>query len=220
VFSGYLPTFDTKNTDLAKTYYLGALLAIYMRNTKVSPIGPVFLTGGPRLGPTTTFYWDQSEWARTAAMLEPTGLRAWIIAALTQPYEQSHSFDTHNLLPVGNHYAANDSALFRTIRAYIGVTGDMTLLDEIARGRTVLNHLRDMAYRAGYKRAAFGDGGLADFGRDAWELLECLPNYRDAVTSFNAGYVGMLTSWAVLLRVLGEHGEAKLAWTSSAWPPR
>ena len=135
-FSGHLPTLFTLDDGLARTYYLGALLAVYLRNTGVSRLGPVFLTGGPRLGPTTTFYWDQSEWARTAALLEPVGLRAWILAALAQPYDRSHSFDTRNLLPVGNHYAANDHALFRTVQAYIGVTGDLGLLDEVAAGRT------------------------------------------------------------------------------------
>ncbi|MFE4175555.1 hypothetical protein ACFRR7_26540 [Streptomyces sp. NPDC056909] len=206
-FSGHLPTLRTEDADLARTYYLGALLAVYLRNTKVSPVGPVFLTGGPRLGATTTFFWDISEWARTAALLEPDGLRRWILAALAQPYERCHSFDTRNLLPVGNHYSANDHSLFRTVRAYVGVTGDLGLLDESAGGRRVLQHLREMAFRPNTLRATFGGGVLADFGRDAWELLECVPNYRDAVVSLNAGYVGMLRSLAALLRALGDGHE-------------
>ncbi|MDX3852422.1 hypothetical protein [Streptomyces sp. AK02-01A] len=210
-FSGHLPTLHTADTDLARTYYLGALLAIYLRNTTVSPIGPVFLTGGPRLGPTTTFFWDISEWARTAALLEPDGLRRWVLAALAQPYDRCHSFDTRNLLPVGNHYSANDHSLFRTVKAYVGVTGDLTLLDEITGGRSVLDHLREMAFRPRGLRATFGGGVLADFGRDAWELLECVPNYRDAVVSLNAGYVGMLRSLAGLLRARGAGHEAEAA---------
>ncbi|MCO6010529.1 hypothetical protein NE236_36785 [Actinoallomurus purpureus] len=215
-FSGHLPTLHTENADLGRTYYLAALLAIYMRNTKVSPLGPVFLTGGPRLGPTTTFFWDQSEWPRTAAMLEPAGTRAWILAALAQPYEECHSFDTRNLLPIGNHYTANDHALFRVVEAYIGVTGDLALLDEPARGGTVLDHLRHMAYRPRHRRARFGDGILADFGNDAWELLECVPNYRHAVVSFNAGYVGMLRSLGAVLRLRGAIDEAERAEADAA----
>jgi hypothetical protein len=210
-FSGHLPTLHTDDADLARTYYLGALLAVYLRNTRVSRTGPVFLTGGPRLGPTTTFFWDQSEFARTAAMLEPRGMRAWIVAALGQPYDHCHSFDTYNLLPVGNHYAANDHALFRTVTAYTAVTGDTGLLAEVAGGRSVLDHLRAIAYRPRSRRAAFGDGVLVDLGRDAWELLECVPNYRDGVVSFNAGYAGMLRSLGVLLRFLGEEAEAVAA---------
>ncbi|MET7422598.1 LamG domain-containing protein [Dactylosporangium sp. NPDC005555] len=201
-FSGHLPVLHGAPAGLARTYHLGVLLAIYLRNTGVSPIGPVFLTGGPRLGPTTTYFWDQSEWAHTAALLEPAGLRAWIVAALSQPYDRCHSFDTRNLLPVGNHYAANDHALFRTVRAYVTVTGDLDLLAEKAGTATVLDHLRALAYRPRERRAGFGDGVLADLGRDPWELLECVPNYRDAVVSFNAGYAGMLRSLAGLLRRL------------------
>ena len=216
--SGYLPVFEARDPDLARTYYLGALLALYLRNTGVSDIGPVFLTGGPRLGPTTTFYWDMSEWARTAAMLEPVGMRAWILAALAQPYDSSHSFDTKNMLPVGNHYAANDHALFRVVQHYVGVTGDLAILDESAAGRTVLDHLRTLAFRPRERRINGGGGGggggggtLVDFGHDSWELLECVPNYRDVVVSFNAGYVGMLRSLATLLELRGTFDEAILA---------
>ncbi|UWE10721.1 hypothetical protein [Actinacidiphila bryophytorum] len=210
-FSGYLPALVAADEDLARTYYLGALLAVYLRNTRVSRTGPVFLTGGPRLGPTTTFFWDQSEFARTAAMLEPAGMRAWILAALARPYDHCHSFDTYNQLPVGNHYAANDHALFRTVTAYVAVTGDRGLLDRQAGGRSVLDHLRAMAYRPRTRRAAFGGGVLVDLGRDAWELLECVPNYRDGVVSFNAGYAGMLRALAALLDLLGEPAEAAQA---------
>jgi hypothetical protein len=209
--SGYLPVLDSPSAGLARTYYFGILLALYLRNTGVSSIGPVFLTGGPRLGATTTFYWDLSEWPRTAALLEPVGLRAWILAALAQPYDASHSFDTRNLLPVGNHYASNDHALFRIVESYVAVTGDLALLDETAGALTVIDHLRRLVYRPRTQHVDFGDRVLVDLGRDAWELLECVPNYRDAVVSFNAGYVGMLRSFAELLRLRGLDDEADVA---------
>lgn len=208
--SGHMPVLEA-DPDLQRTYYLGVLLALYLRNTGVSPLGPVFLTGGPRLGPTTTFFWDLAEWPHTAALLEPEGLRTWILAALAQPYDTCHSFDTRNLLPVGNHYAANDYALFHIIDTYISVTGDRDLLDQSTGGLTVLDHLRTFAYRPRTRRADFGAGILVDFGPDTWELLECVPNYRNAVVSFNAGYVGMLRAFAALLRRLGVEREAALA---------
>ena len=65
-----------------------------------------------------------------------------------------------------------------------------------------------MAYRPRTRRAAFGERVLVDFGRDSWELLECVPNYRDAVVSFNAGYVGLLRVLADLLRRIGHGDEA------------
>jgi hypothetical protein len=206
--SGYVPVLETERRGLARTYYTGILLALYLRNTGVSSLGPVFLTGGPRLGPTTTFFWDLSEWARTASMLEPVGMRAWIVAALRQPYDRSHSFDTRHLLPVGNHYAANDYALFRCIQAYIGVTGDLALLAEHAGERTVIDHLRHIAIPPDSARAAYAGGILVDFGDDAWEFLECVPNYRHAVVAFNAASVGMLRALAWLERQLQRPEEA------------
>jgi len=206
--SGYLPVLETERAGLARTYYTGILLALYLRNTGVSRLGPVFLTGGPRLGPTTTFFWDLSEWARTASMLEPVGMRAWIVAALAQPYDRSHSFDTRHLLPVGNHYAANDYALFRCIQAYVGVTGDVALLAEHAGARTVIDHLRHIAIRPDLTRAAYAGGILVDFGDDPWELLECVPNYRHVVVAFNAASVGMVRALAWLERRLERPDEA------------
>jgi hypothetical protein len=206
--SGYLPVLETERTGLARTYYTGILLALYLRNTGVSGLGPVFLTGGPRLGPTTTFFWDISEWARTASMLEPVGIRAWIVAALRQPYDRSHSFDTRHLLPVGNHYTANDYALFRCIQAYVGVTGDVGLLAEQAGSRTVIDHLRQMAIQPDSARAGYAGGILIDFGDDPWELLECVPNYRHAVVAFNAASVGMLRELAWLEDLLERPDEA------------
>ena len=206
--SGYLPVLESDRAGLAKTYYLGVLLALYLRNTGVSSLGPVFLTGGPRLGPTVTFYWDIAEWARTATMLEPVGMRAWILAALAQPYDRSHSFDTRGLQPIGNYYAANKYALFRCVQAYVGVTGDVAFLAGHAGGRTVLDHLRHLAVPKESARGAHRGSALVDFGDDAWELLECVPNYRHAVISFNAAYVGMLRSLAWLLRRLGAGEEA------------
>jgi hypothetical protein len=206
--SGYLPVLETERAGLARTYYTGILLALYLRNTGVSPLGPVFLTGGPRLGPTATFFWDISEWARTASMLEPVGMRAWILAALAQPYDTSHSFDTRHLLPVGNHYAANDYALFRCIDAYVGVTGDVALLAEHAGATTVIDHLRHIAIPPDSARAAYAGGILIDFGDDPWELLECVPNYRHAVVAFNAASVGMLRALAWLERRLERPDEA------------
>jgi len=73
-FSGHLPVLEAADPGIAKSYYMGALLALYLRNTRVSA-EPAFLTGGPRLGPTATFFWDHSEWSRLYALLEPVGLR-------------------------------------------------------------------------------------------------------------------------------------------------
>lgn len=209
-FSGYAPTLIA-DADLERSYYMGVLAAIYMRNTHASPIGSIYLSGGPRLGPTTTFFWDTSEWSRVWAMLDPQALRSWIVAALSSPYDRSLAFDCKNLLPIGNYYSSNDYSIFRTVENYVAITGDQSVLEELANGRPILEHLREMAFRPEHNRAAFGARRLVDFGDDPWTMLEAVPNYKHVVVSFNAEYVGMLRRFAALMRVRGDAAEAERA---------
>jgi hypothetical protein len=210
-FSGHLPVLDAADADVSKSYYMAALLALYMRNTRVSATEPVFLTGGPRLGPTTTFFWDHAEWSRLYTLLEPAGMRSWLLRALSGPYERSFGFDTKNGGPLGNHYAANDYALFRLAEHYVSVTGDLAFLDEDAGGLTVLARLDRMAHGWRARRAPETGGILADFGPDPWTLLECVPGYVNVVASFNAAYAGMMRSFADLQRRLGRDTAAAAA---------
>ncbi|GIF72597.1 hypothetical protein Asi02nite_21150 [Asanoa siamensis] len=207
-FSGHLPTLTTPHADLARAYYMGALLVLYLRNTHVGRTGPVFLTGGPRLGATTTFFWDHTEWSRMYAMLDPAGLRAWLLAGLAGPYHESFGYDVRGGGPLGNYYVSNEYALFRLVEHYVGVTGDVAFLAEPAGAWTVLEHLERLAYGIVGRR---GTGVLADFGPDAWRVLECVPNYVDGLASFNAAYVHMLRSYADLLRFLDRDADADRA---------
>ncbi|MGH3212029.1 MAG: hypothetical protein ACRDNO_30145 [Trebonia sp.] len=210
-FSGHLPTLRTTDQGVSRSYYMAALLALYLRNTRVSASEPVFLTGGPRLGPTTTYFWDHTEWSRLYALLEPVGLRSWLHRALSSPYESAFGFDTRNGGPLGNDYAANHYALFRLVEHYISITGDLAFLDEQAGTATVLDHLGRMALGWRARQTTATGGVLADFGADPWTLLECVPNYVNAVASFNAAYVGMTRSYAGLLRMLGQADAASAA---------
>ncbi|HEY3607290.1 MAG TPA: hypothetical protein VGL06_07300 [Pseudonocardiaceae bacterium] len=206
-FSGHLPVLEAEDPGIAKSYYMGALLALYLRNTRISA-EPVFLTGGPRLGPTTTFFWDHAEWSRVYALLEPVGMKAWLRRALRGPYDSSFGFDTRNGGPLGNDYVANHYALFRLVEHYVCITGDHGFLDELAGSRTVFAHLDRLAHGWVARRSG---GVLADFGSDPWLLLECVPNYVNVVASFNAAYVGMMRSFAGLLRARGRPDDAVVA---------
>jgi hypothetical protein len=210
-FSGHLPTLHTSDRELARAYYMGALVPLYLRNLHAAPDGPVFLTGGPRLGPTTTFYWDHAEWSRMYAMLEPRGMRAWLLRVLSGPYEDFFGIDTRHGGGLGNVYAANHHALFKLVEHYVCVTGDTAFLDETAGTATVLAHLHRLAYGWAGRRSAATGGVLADFGGDSWRLLECVPNYVHVVASFNAAYVGMMRSLAALLHRLGRYADAEVA---------
>ncbi|QMU69365.1 hypothetical protein [Streptacidiphilus sp. P02-A3a] len=215
-FSGHLPVLEAEDPGVARSYYMGALLALYLRNTRVSPSEPVFLTGGPRLGPSTTYFWDHTEWSRLYALLEPVGLRSWLHRALSGPYDTSFGFDTRNGGPLGNEYAASHYALFRLTEHYVRVTGDDAFLDERAGDRTVFQHLEHLAGGWRSQRTRATGGVLADLGGDPWRLLECVPNYVNVVASFNAAYVGMTRSLAGLLRSAGREAEARTAESEAA----
>ncbi|MEZ0067332.1 hypothetical protein ABIA32_003345 [Streptacidiphilus sp. MAP12-20] len=210
-FSGHLPTFTTDDIGLANTYYLGALQALYMRNIRIRPGEPVFLTGGPRLGPTTTYFWDHSEWSRMYALLEPAGLRSWLLRVLAGPYRDSFGIEARSGGPLGNAYSANDYALFRLLEHYVCITGDTAFLDESTGGATVFEHLERLGFGWRDKRRPATGGVLADFGDDPWSLLECVPSYTGVVASFNGAYVGATRSLAALYRQRGRHEDADRA---------
>ncbi|WP_019074183.1 hypothetical protein [Streptomyces hokutonensis] len=208
-FSGHLPTFTTEDAGLARTYYMGALQALYLRNTRIRPGEPVFLTGGPRLGPTTTYFWDHCEWSRLYALLEPAGLRAWLLRVLAGPYRDSFGVENLSGGPLGNAYSSTDYALFRLIEHYVCVTGDFAFLDETTGGSTVLAHLERLGLGWRERRNPATGGVLADFGDDPWQLLECVPTYTGVVASFNGAYVASTRSLAGLYRRLGRTEEAE-----------
>ena len=210
-FSGHLPVLRADDPQLARAYYMGVLTVLYLRNLTVSGSEPTFLTGGPRLGPTTTFYWDHAEWSRMYALLEPRGLRSWLRRVLSGSYQDSFGIDVKQGGPLGNYYAANDYSLFRLTEHYICLTGDTSFLDEQAGGGSVEEHLRRLAYGWRDRRDPATGGVLADFGDDSWRLLECVPNYVNVVASFNAAYVSMMRSLASLLRWRGRHDDADVA---------
>ncbi|MGW1878959.1 hypothetical protein [Streptomyces sp. NPDC001975] len=210
-FSGHLPTFTTEDPGLARTYYMGALQALYLRNIRIRPGESVFLTGGPRLGPTTTYFWDHCEWSRLYALLEPAGLRSWLLRVLAGPYRDSFGVENLGGGPLGNAYSSTDYALFRLIEHYVCVSGDFALLGETTGGTTVLGHLERLGLGWRERRSPATGGVLADFGADPWQLLECVPTYTGVVASFNGAYVASTRSLAGLYRRLGRDEDADRA---------
>ena len=64
------------------------------RNRSSSP-------AGRGSAPRPRYFWDHTEWSRLYALLEPTGLRSWLLRALSSPYDRSFGFDTMNGGPLG-----------------------------------------------------------------------------------------------------------------------
>lgn len=202
VISGCFPVLETGDQLARKVYYEGPLTMLYLINTNLPQHEKVFLTGGPRWGATTTFFWDITEWATLWAVTDPgmmkEHLSAWILIDPSSYYGK----DNFGGKGMGNGYSANYWALFQMIRAYVTISRDFGFLEEVINGKTVLEHLDEYALNwkklAPYGKPGFEEEAykLADFGDDEWNLLECVPTYKHIVPSFNAGYIWMMRELA------------------------
>jgi len=207
-FSGHLPSFETPDEELKRVYYMGALTLLYLHHSKLPVSRSTFLTGGPRLGATTTYYWDVNEWPGCYALLEPEGMKEWLRFVLTKDIDACFGIDNYSGIAVGNGYVANYHSLFNIMYHYLSVTGDLDFLSEAIAGRNVKQHLHDMALNWERLTSPQTGGRLADFGADHWNLLECVPNYKHVVASFNAGYVWMMDKMAEIYQRLGDAAQA------------
>ncbi|HVU58939.1 MAG TPA: hypothetical protein VHD83_27950 [Puia sp.] len=213
--SGTFPILQTTDKVIRKVYYTGPLTMLYLLNLDLPQHKRVYLTGGPRWGATTTFFWDITEWSTLFAVVDPAmmkeQLRSWVHIDPGKYFGK----DNYGGQGDGNGYVANYWALFQLMRSYITVTHDYDFLNEVIDGKKLIDHLEGYAYN--WKRVSiYGQPGctddiykLADFGSDPWNLLECVPTYIHIVPSFNAGYVWMMRETARLRRHLGDNTRAQ-----------
>ena len=209
LLSGTFPVLQTHDETIEKVYYTGPLTMLYLLNLNLPQHRRVYLTGGPRWGATTTFFWDITEWSTLFAVVDPAmmkeQLRDWVHIDPSKYFGQ----DNYSGQGDGNGYVANYWALFQLMRSYITITKDYAFLDEVIDGKKLIDHLEEYAYN--WKRiSVYGTPGstddiykLADFGSNPWNLLECVPTYIHIVPSFNAGYVWMMRETARFQRHLG-----------------
>jgi hypothetical protein len=201
-FEGNLPVLQTDDPALRRNYYMGVvtLLLLTRDHLPCSPL--VFLTGGPRYGASIMFIWDTGMMDTLFAQLEPTVMRAYIVKTLQWDLDKNLAFDYYGNRAFGYRYVANYPMLFRIATTYLRVTGDRDFLNQKVGGKTVLEHLDRLALH--YQNYLMPDG-LADFGGDPWNFLECVPTYIHATAGFNAAYVSMLRDMADLYDFLGNH---------------
>jgi hypothetical protein len=203
-FSGHFPTLVTDDANIRRVYYHGALVPLLSLRTTF-PVSPrFFVTDSPDDGSSLYFYWCMDMWPNAWAMLEPVTMKEMLlkVAAIDhhlvngQFMTGSFAIDGISGKGSGRWYAANDWSLFRTIEAYIGVTGDTAFLKQEVNGKTILQRLDDMAtYYA--TRPLTKDTPLANWGV-AIDTLECSPSYMEGVASFNGVNVYMLNKMAEL----------------------
>ncbi|RED47507.1 hypothetical protein [Seonamhaeicola aphaedonensis] len=212
--SGCFPVLETNDEKAKKVYYTGPLTLLYLMNTNLPEHKRVYLTGGPRWGASTTFYWDIAIWSELWAVVDPEMMKEHIMAWTDINPNLHYGKDNLSGHGVGNGYSANYWCLFRIIRAYITTTGDYEFLDKKIAGKTVMEHLESYALnwqnlssygKQGYENELYQ---LADFGPNPWNLLECVPTYVHIVPSFNIGYVWMMRETSALYKQKGNLAKA------------
>jgi hypothetical protein len=214
ILSGCFPVLETTDTLAKRVYYTGPLTMLYLMNTNLPLHKKVILTGGPKWGATISFFWDNTEWSMMQAVTDPVQLKENISTWIKIDPSKFYGVDNFGGKGVGNAYSANYWALFQLIRSYLTVTKDYSFLNEVIDGKTVLQTLEH--YATNWERiSSYGKPGctdeiykLADFGDDEWNLLECVPTYKQIVPSFNAGYIWMMRETASLYENAGNNEKA------------
>jgi hypothetical protein len=214
LISGCFPVLETDDTLSKKVYYTSPLSMLYLINTNLPQHKRVNLTGGPRWGATTTFFWDITLWSTLCAVVDPVMMKEQISSWIKIDPSKYYGMDNFGGKGMGNGYSANYWALFQLIRDYITVSGDYKFLDETIENKTVLQHLEK--YALNWKKISlYGSEGckddiykLADFGDDEWNLLECVPTYKHIVPSFNVGYAWMMRETAKFYQLRGDRQKA------------
>lgn len=212
--SGAFPILETDDEKVKRVYYNGPLTLLYLLNTNLPQHDRVYLTGGPRWGATTTFFWDIAIWSELWAVVDPAMMKEQITAWIKIDPNLHYGKDNFGGEGVGNGYSANYWCLYRIIRAYIAATGDYEFLDSKIGDKTLMAHLESYALywenlsnygKKGYEQELYQ---LADFGPNPWNLLECVPTYIHTVPSFNIGYVWMMRETAKLHEKRGKKAKA------------
>ena len=183
--SGRLPVLETQDVALRTVYYAGVASVLELQRTTAAwPHAPTgsphaFISGAAENTSTNVFFWDQAYCATALAMLDPRLVRTQLLQWLQPQFggddaRAGWGVDLYSGRAVGNHYAANDLALFKLALHYVQQSAEFGFLDERVSGRPVLDwmHRLATAYR---NRTATGHAGhLADYGA-ASEVAEPQP---------------------------------------------
>ncbi len=212
-FEGNLPVLETDDPALRRNYYMGVVTMLLMLRDQLPGSPRVFSAGGPRWGSSIQFIWDTGMMGNLFALLEPKVMKTYLIQTLQWDLEQYFAYDYYAKRASGHRYVANYPMLFRLATTYLRVTGDRAFLSQKVGDKTCLEQLDRLALN--YQKYLKPDSGLADFGGDKNQFLECVPTYIHATAGINAAYVAMLREMATLHDALG-HREIAAARRAAA----
>ncbi|WP_316794313.1 hypothetical protein [Pedobacter frigoris] len=206
-FSGHYPKLVTDDPKIRRVYYHGALVPLLLCRTNLPYSKRSFVTAGPQWANTLVYFWDTEMWANTWAMLEPKSMKEQLLKWFSIDIHKHYAVDCISGEGAGPWYAANDWSIFRCIEAYIDVNGDKAFLNSLSNGKTILQHLDDLAtfYES---RPLTKETLLANYGGPQ-NLLECSPSYIQGVPSLNAANVYMLRKTAQYYETSGKNARAQ-----------
>lgn len=206
-FSGHYPTLLTDDPKIRRVYYHGTLIPLLLCRTNFPLSQRCYVTAGPRWANSLVYFWDAEMWANTLAMLDPDIMKEHIVEWFSVDYHNCYAIECFTGKGAGPWYAANDWSIFRTIEAYLEVSGDKKFLDQDIYGKTLLQHLNDIA--TFYESRPLTEGSLlTNYGTSA-NLLECSPSYIQGVPALNAANVYMLRKTAEYNELMGKKERAK-----------
>lgn len=183
IYSGNLPTLETADAKLKRTYYMSIVTLLAMERTDFPHAKRCFVTVGPEYGTTLEYFWDTALFANIYSLLDPVNARANLEAWFTVDIHHHYAIDYLTGEGVGPWYAPNDFSVFTTCWKYGTVAGGPAFMHA--------NADRFRAWAEFWKTLVRPGEKLADFG-DNDNLLECSPAYVNMVPSLNAAQVGLM----------------------------
>ena len=151
-------------------------------------LDPWYSTSGRDSGALNAYAWDLQYAALPLALLDPTAMRALLVALPAAPLSQHFSIEPLRGAGLGPFYSYNSYAYTAAVDEYLRRTGDWGLLQTSSGGKTILEWLMELAQWGERDRDPDGNG-LLDCGNDK-NMLELKktgkgPGYVNEVPSPN-----------------------------------
>ena len=123
--SGSLPILASSDQRVRRVYYMAALTLLSVERTNSQQHPRVYFTGGQG---TAQFFWDMAQHSYMQTLLDPTAMKAQIVAALRTDWRLYYGVDTDSGEAIGNLYSFDAHAIFTQLDAYLRLTRDTEFL--------------------------------------------------------------------------------------------
>ena len=179
--SEQMPAVSTANRQLDEFYRRSILTLLLCRLERPDYIvEPFYEAGGRSAG--VSYSWDIYFTSETMALLDPNGLKGMLLAFFRLGILKNAALKWDG---TGKHWYAEDPfAILRALRDYMRQTGDLSVLDHVEGGTTVLEQLKAAGMELNHRFAR--PDGLLDTGAGTGKVLEIRTSgYEHVVATLN-----------------------------------